>query len=168
MAELGASTRPTPRGWYEDPTGKARWRYWDGSAWTPWIDGGDASVPDPSGAPDAAAPSESSAKGLQRRDVEPRPLQIPGSHPGVQPASSPADGRSGSVVWLVIAEVAAVPIGLMLISSAPHPVGGEEFASGAVLGFLLALGGLVLFRATLVVWLVDVVVRTRKARLGGR
>jgi hypothetical protein len=70
------------------------------------------------------------------------------------------------VVWLVIAEVAAVAIGLMLISSAPRPVGGEEFASGAVLGVLLALGGLVLLGVTLVVWLVDI--GRRKAHHRGR
>lgn len=36
---LGAEPTPTPEelppaGWYDDPTGENRWRWWDGSTWT--------------------------------------------------------------------------------------------------------------------------------------
>jgi hypothetical protein len=34
QATAAAPTTRSPAGWYEDPTGNARVRYWDGSEWT--------------------------------------------------------------------------------------------------------------------------------------
>jgi len=34
QAQAGAAAARTPAGWYSDPTGNSRVRYWDGSEWT--------------------------------------------------------------------------------------------------------------------------------------
>lgn len=46
MAQPG-DRNATPPGWYGDPTGVGRWRYWDGAAWTAHV-----SIPAPAVAPE--------------------------------------------------------------------------------------------------------------------
>lgn len=158
MAEFGAGTRGTPPGWYDDTTGRARWRYWDGSAWTPWVASADTAVPDPRGAPDATAPSPAShARGPHPANVEPTPV-TPTSvgRDGAQPNPS-APGRgplAGALLAIVGAFIAA--IGYSLNTNAPAATGGEEFSADMILGALLMVLGLGLLGVGLLVLVVTV------------
>lgn len=166
MAELGASTRRTPPGWYDDTAGRARWRYWDGSAWTPWIASGSTAVPDALGAPDAVAPSPASrAKGPHPRDVEPGPVVLlPAWHLGGQPTTPDPD--SEPVVWLFTAifGAAIAGIGAGLYTQAPPYVSVEDISSETILGFLLIAAGLVVLGIALLVFVVTVATQLRNDR----
>lgn len=65
MSATPESTHP-PAGWYADPSGQSRWRYWDGGRWTSHVHGSPAGrpgLPPPPGSP-SATPSPTGAQPL--------------------------------------------------------------------------------------------------------
>ena len=73
------TTPPTPAGWYPDPDGSGRQRYWDGSAWTEDQSPGAHAAPEQSEPPGSDQPTavvQTGSGGAHRKpepDVEPAP-----------------------------------------------------------------------------------------------
>lgn len=115
---------PTPPGWYEDPSGAAEWRYWDGSEWTDHT-----AAKDDAWSIDASAESitvpplpetdASSQKDWTSDDAKPAPV---GS------GSRFSDLLQSKLLWAGIAAIAAVLAVASITSNAQngqHPVTGE-------------------------------------------
>lgn len=59
MAEFGVGGQPAtaPPGWYPDPSGRARLRWWSGARWEWWLSDGVGRALDPAAPPDSWAPA---------------------------------------------------------------------------------------------------------------
>lgn len=155
MAGLEIGSPATP-GWYADPSTRARWRYWDGSAWTPWVDRGETAVPDPLGAPTAGPPEPGTqARGLKLRDIEPRPLMAAANRTSSGSAEAHPVAGSGSkaALWLAIVGASAVVLGVMLFSTSRPSTAVWDIPPGQGSGILAALVGLGLLVVSLILWL---------------
>jgi hypothetical protein len=165
MAGLEMASPATP-GWYADPGGRARWRYWDGSAWTPWIDRGDTSVPDPLGVPEADPPAAGTAvRGLQLRAVEPHPPAPADVWPD---AGSPPGSRYQAALWLALAGAVAVVVGVVLFSTSRPSTAVWDIPPGQGYGALAVIAGLVQLVLAFVVWLVKFADRPSRSDVNNR
>lgn len=163
MAGLEIGSPATP-GWYADPSARAQWRYWDGSAWTPWVDRGETAVPDPLGAPAAGPPGpDTRARGLILRDIEPRPLVAAAN--STSPGSAGAFPTTGSdtraALWFAIVGASAVVLGVMLFSTSRPSTAVWDIPTGQASGILAALVGLGLLMVALILWLSKLANRPR-------
>jgi hypothetical protein len=90
----------TPAGWHPDPHGKAKLRYWDGSAWTEHTsDGGDA----PQGAVQpGAAPAQTPPP------VQPQQTPAFGAAPQAAPGGGTSGGGKGKIIGAVVGGIVGV------------------------------------------------------------
>jgi hypothetical protein len=113
MSESPIATAPpivtVPPGWYADPMGRARSRWWDGSAWT-----GELSEDAPAEAPVAVG--------------APEPAEVHLAAEGADPAADPAALQE----FAGIAPVAVVPFGVAPVETASLDVASGHVASGDV------------------------------------
>lgn len=182
MAELGRSPGRTPPGWYDDSTRTARWRYWDGDAWTPWIADGPTATQDAERAPNAPPPLPiSHARGrhppnplpedtvpahVQPTGVEAEPeVHRPPGLPGGQPGAPENDPKPAG--WLATAGVGGLIafIGAVTYESAPPFSDGSEGAAAAtLLGPLLIVIGLLVLAIGALGLTVTLAIRARNRR----
>lgn len=145
-----------PGQWLDDPTGRYRKRWHDGTVWTDFVtDDGPASK-DPLGAPPSAPPSQPawSAVPFESDVPPPPPPQYPfagpslyGTYPGGPSAYPPQKGTNGfavaslvlGIVWCYfIGSILAVIFGHVAISQIGRDGGqGKGLAiAGLVLGYI--------------------------------
>lgn len=181
MAELGRSPGRIPPGWYHDSTRTARWRYWNGDAWTPWIADGPTATQDAGGAPDAPPPAPMShAMGgrppnplpenarqahVPPTAVEPEPeVRLPPWQLGGQPSAPEADPKPA--FWLATTIVGGLItlIGAVTYANAPPFSDGSESPAAPVLGVLLIVIGLVVLGIGALGFTITLAIRNRNRR----
>jgi hypothetical protein len=96
-------------GWYRDPAGTHRYRYWDGVQWTSQVNDGGANGTDPVSPELANVPP---VPGTAAQQPSATPQQQPAIH--VTAESSPSSSV-GMIIGVIIA-IAAIVIAFMLIS----------------------------------------------------
>src|ERR1700687_2728917 len=108
----GPSNQPTPGGWYPDPAGSNRLRYWDGNRWTDdWASPAGPSGPTPPPAPPPVSPSPVSHTPASTPPPPPPP-------PGPAAADVPSPGL--------------VPVVALVSDAASLPLAGHAAAGGDV------------------------------------
>lgn len=91
------TTPPTPAGWYPDPDGFGRQRYWDGSAWTEHSSPGIPATPEPT---DQHTSHEVAAGEQPTMVVPTRPAEAGGgAHRAHDPDAEPDPGSTAPVTW---------------------------------------------------------------------
>jgi hypothetical protein len=100
---------PQPADWYADPSGRYKYRYWDGSQWTNQVSSGGPSALDPNPL-DATILTTPPAPGSQATPVVPPPEQ-----PAPQPAVHVSQSSSGTGIAALLGALVAVIAIIVLI-----------------------------------------------------
>ncbi len=89
MAEIGVGARPAtaPPGWYPDPSGRARLRWWSGTRWEWWVSDGVGRMLDPAAPVDQRPPL---TRQIPAAQLAPAELQAPVDQPPSGQVTAPA------------------------------------------------------------------------------
>jgi hypothetical protein len=105
-----------PADWYTDPSGRYKFRYWDGSQWTNQVSSGGPSALDPNPL-DAAMVGTPPVPGSQAAQAEPKP-EPAAPPPAVQISQKSGGMGMGVVIGALVALIAVIVLILVL---APAP-----------------------------------------------
>lgn len=108
-----------PPGWYGDPAGRHRYRYWDGTTWTAEVSDGGPTVP--------TAPTPTASGGFA-----PVPPPLPGAGfavPPPAPRAAVSSGRTRLVIASAAAAVLALIAGVVYVVRAPGGPAPTRLAS---------------------------------------
>ena len=107
---------PQPADWYTDPSGRYKFRYWNGTEWTNQVSSGGPSALDPNPL-DATMVNTPPAPGSQAAPVAPKP-EPAAPPPAVQISQKSGGMGIGVVVGALVALIAVIVLILVL---APAP-----------------------------------------------